>query len=390
MASRPISKANKAWQKWLYISLYSNTTCQSNSLPILSPTYRAINVEVQTSCALYREHSTLHSDLVVLYTKDCLPKQVNTWFHRFMMTSTYKNRAMRDVTFHFHTLWLFTVSEHKTIIYPWAAFGIFGALSGSIMTTNSMPDLASVAARGPQTLLWMWLVVLVFTIANQRLEESVLEDSINKPWRPIPSQRLTISQAQTLLLCAVPTVYFATLHLGAGNQALIGMLLTWMYNDLKGSDQNYVVRNLLNALGLTNWSVGATQVACGTTGHTLNAAGCYWLFIVGLIIFTTLQVQDFRDQAGDLKKGRRTAPLVWGDNFMRWVTALAIIFWSLASPAWWTLGIRGYLMPVAIGGLIARRLLVMRDTRADENTWKLWGLWMASLFVLPLYKNAAA
>lgn len=294
------------------------------------------------------------------------------------------------MAFHVRTLFLFTVSEHKTIVYPWAAFGIFGALSGSAMTTNSAPDLGSIAVRAPQTTLWMWLVILVFTIANQRLEDSILEDSINKPWRPMPTQRLTVPQARTLLLCAIPVVYFATLLLGARDQALMGMLLTWMYNDLKGSDGDYVVRNLINALGLVTWSIGATQVACGTAGHTLNSTGWYWLLTVGLIIFTTLQIQDFRDQAGDRKKGRRTAQIVWGDNLMRWVTASIIVFWSLASPAWWMLGVESYLLPVAIGGLMAGRLLAWRDALTDEKTWKLWGLWMASLFALPLCKSPTA
>ena len=305
--------------------------------------------------------------------------------------SMYKQQTIwRDLIFHAHTLWLFTVSEHKTIVFPWTAFGIFGALSGSAMTTNPTPNLASVALRLPHTLLWMWLVILVFTIANQRLEESVLEDSINKPWRPMPSQRLTVPQARTLLLCIIPAVYLASLYLGARDQVVLGMLLTWMYNDLKGSDEDYIVRNLINSLGLTTWSIGATKVACGAAGHTLNNVGYRWLLMVGLIIFTTLQIQDFRDQEGDSKKGRRTAPLVWGDNVMRWVTASTIVFWSFASPASWKLGIGSYLVPVTIGSLVAGRLLVWRDARTDEKTWKLWALWMASLFVLPLCKNPEA
>lgn len=306
------------------------------------------------------------------------------------MISMYKKPILPAVAFHIRTLCLFTVSEHKTIVYPWTVFGIFGALSGSAITTNSTPDLASIAIRAPQTTLWMWLVILIFTIANQRLEDSILEDSANKPWRPMPTQRLTVPQARTLLLWAIPAVYSATLLLGAKDQALMGMLLTWMYNDLKGSDEDYVVRNLINALGLTIWGIGATNVACGTAGHTLNTTGWHWLLSIGLIIFTTLQIQDFRDQAGDLKKGRRTAPIVWGDSLMRWVTASIIVFWSLASPAWWELGVESYLLPVIVGGLMASRLLAWRDAQADEKTWKLWGLWMASLFALPLCKNPTA
>lgn len=303
---------------------------------------------------------------------------------------TSREAFLNAVAYHARTIWLFTVSEHKTVVYPWTAFGVFGALSGPAMTTNSEPTLLSVAVRIPQVLLWMWLVILVFTVANQRFEESIIEDSFNKPWRPMPSQRLTISQARTLLLCAVPAVYLTTLYIGAREEALTGMMLTWMYNDLKGSDVDYVVRNLINALGLTCWSMGATQVACGSStgaGHALSATGYRWLLLVALIIFTTLQVMDFRDQEGDAKKGRRTAQLVLGDTPVRWVTALAIIFWSLAAPAWWNLGSGSYIMPMAVGGLVAGRLLVWRDVRADEKTWKLWALWMTTLFLLPLCKD---
>ena len=203
----------------------------------------------------------------------------------------------------------------------------------------------------------------------------------------MPSKRLSVSQARTLLVGAIPLVYLTALKLGAHEPALRGMVLTWIYNDLKGSDENPFIRNLVNAFGLTMWSIGTTQVACGSDGHTLSDLGQRWLYIVSLVIFTTLQIQDFRDQAGDRKKARRTAPLIYGDGVMRWVTASIIIFWSLALPTWWALGYEGYLLPTAFGGLIAYRLLRWRDRVADEKAWKMWALWMTSLFALPLHKS---
>lgn len=80
-----------------------------------------------------------------------------------------------------HTLWLFTVSDHKTIVLPWSAFGVLSALSGPAVTTNQEPALADILRQAPAVVLWTWLNILVFTVANQRLPESVIEDQLNKP-----------------------------------------------------------------------------------------------------------------------------------------------------------------------------------------------------------------
>ena len=275
----------------------------------------------------------------------------------------------------------------RTLIIPWTAFAIIGALSGPAMTTNSSPDFFSIATRAPLVVFWISLNLLVFTIANQRPEASVLEDSLNKPKRPLPSQRIAVSQTRQFLVYLIPIAYMIAARLSTGDEALVSMLLTWMYSDLKGSDENWIIRNAMSALGLTVWSIGATKIACGAPDHTLNAFGYKWLFLVGVIVFTTVQLSDFRDQDGDAQEGRKTAPIVWGDDLMRQVTASIIVFWSYTAPAFWSLGFKGYLAPMFIGGLIAGTLLLHRDPVADENTWKLWGLWMVSLFVLPFFNN---
>ncbi|MCJ1464892.1 hypothetical protein MMC07_003507 [Pseudocyphellaria aurata] len=232
--------------------------------------------------------------------------------------------------FHLCTLWLFTVSEHQTIVFPWTAFGLFGALSGWALTTNQTPDFWVIMARLPSALLWMWWHILVFTVANQRLPSSVIEDSINKAWRPLPSGRITGVQARRLLLVIVPATFVLTDFLGAAEFSRLSLLLTWLYNDLEGADENYIIRNLINSLGLVCWSAGTTMVACGKDQHQLNAMGYHWLKIEAAIVFTTLQVQDLRDQKGDRARGRRTAPIALGDVVTRWTIAVPVLCWSFA------------------------------------------------------------
>jgi hypothetical protein len=48
------------------------------------------------------------------------------------------------------------------------------------------------------------------------------------------------------------------------------MILTWVYNDLGAGDENFLLRHINNALGFVSFGAGASQVACGFPGYTLN------------------------------------------------------------------------------------------------------------------------
>lgn len=197
--------------------------------------------------------------------------------------------------------------------------GIASALAGNLLTTNAAPGLATVLARTPQIVLWNWLNLLLFDVNNQCQAKSVLEDSVNKPWRAIPSQRLTAQQARRLLLIIIPTVFLATRYLGGTREAVALMVMTWMYNDLGGADDNFIIRNSLNALGYMCYSSGSMIVATGYGQHHLNKTADVWLTMIGAIIFTTLQMQDMPDVKGDAARRRRTIPLVYGDLLMHCV-----------------------------------------------------------------------
>ena len=188
--------------------------------------------------------------------------------------------------FNLHTIWLFTLNDLKSIVCPETAFAFFSALSGRGLTTNATPCLSEILGRLPQIIVWNWANLLLFDVANQRLPQSILEDTINKPWRPMPSKRLTDHEARRFLLVLVPTVFLVSTYLGGLFESLAMMSLTWMYNDLGGADENYIVRNLINACGFVCYSSGATIVAAGYGQHELNQKACIWLAIVGAIVFS--------------------------------------------------------------------------------------------------------
>jgi 4-hydroxybenzoate polyprenyltransferase len=165
------------------------------------------------------------------------------------------------------------------------------------------------------------------------------------------------------------------------------MVLTWLYNDLGAADENFLIRHINNAFGFVTFGAGASQVACGFPHHTLNSTAYIWLGVIAAVITCTIQFQDMEDQEGDRLRDRRTLPIVLGDVLTRRLNALVIIAFSLIAPAFWRLGIIGYLVPVILGLVIAGRTLVLKSLSADKQTFKLWCLWLVTLYLLPLAKG---
>lgn len=299
-------------------------------------------------------------------------------------------RKKKTIAYHLYTIWLFTSSDIKSVIIPETALGLASALSGNLLTTNPTPNLLTVLARTPQIVLWNWLNLLLFDVDNQFQPNSILEDSVNKPWRAIPSHRLAAAQARHLLLVIIPVVFLATLHLGGTREAVTLMIMTWMYNDLGGADIDVVIRNLLNGLGYMCYGSGSMVVAAGFGHHRLNETANSWLMINGAIIFTTLQMQDMPDVKGDAARNRKTIPLVYGDAVARYSIVVPVLAWSVICPAFWGMGPHGYIAPVFVGAWLAFRLLVFRSVAADGETWKVWCLWMMTIYLLPLCKEYSA
>lgn len=264
---------------------------------------------------------------------------------------------------------------------------MFNALAGDLLTTNSTPRLTTILGRLPQVVLWNWFNLLVFNLANQRLSTSVLEDSVNKPWRPLPSKRISGDEARRLLLTLIPCGLVLSLFIGGLKETVAMLILTWMYNDLGGADENYFLRNLINACGFICHGSGATIIAAGYRDHELQGNAYTWLSMIGGVILTTLQVQDIPDMAGDAARGRRTFPLVHGEWIGRCSVAIPVLIWTFVCPAFWQLGYVGHALPVAAGSLVVFRILTKKSVSADETTYKIWCCWLTIVYVLPLCKN---
>ncbi|KAK7993056.1 UbiA prenyltransferase [Apiospora saccharicola] len=324
-------------------------------------------------------------------------------------------------------LWLITCDDFATFVLPNTAFGTFGALSSSLLTTVPPSSSSSssssststddyrrlVLLRLPATILFNWSNLLIFDLANQRLPDSVAEDALNKPWRPIPRGLLTSTQMRRCMLLAIPLVLGVNhfwLHVGTETSLLF--VLTWLYNDLQGGDESWVLRNVIIAAAFGVYNLGSLKVAGGVgvdgsagtgtgtgtrTGTTkMTPLGVAWVVVISGVILATMQVQDLKDVAGDRSRGRLTAPLVLGDRLARWTIALPVLFWSVVCSLIW--GPRLWGLPtVTLGILVAYRCVTPSSPSPspsegqgdntkrlrDRRTWQLWAFWTATLYALP-------
>jgi hypothetical protein len=101
---------------------------------------------------------------------------------------------------HMKLFWLFNFSDLKIIVIPSTVFGLANAAAAEQFGFEQAPSAFLLLRQTFPTLFWVWLTLLPFAIKNQRTPAAITEDSINKPWRPLLSKRMTPSQAKAWML----------------------------------------------------------------------------------------------------------------------------------------------------------------------------------------------
>ncbi|KAL8728063.1 MAG: hypothetical protein Q9166_005663 [cf. Caloplaca sp. 2 TL-2023] len=291
----------------------------------------------------------------------------------------------RTLAFHGYSIWLFTVSDLKTILGPSLIFGTSNALAVANYDLG-IPILRNgleIGLRTPLVVLWIWINLLPFTINNQTAADAIEEDRINKPWRTLPTGRMTPSQAKCLMLALYPLALVTTFLTGGLRQSIGLVFFGIWYNNFAGGDGSCLVRNMINAYGYVCFTSGAMEVAIGAA---LPLEMRLWqrFGIIAGIVFSTVHLQDMYDQKGDRIKGRRTVPLVVGDGRARWSIGLAMIFWGYVCPVYWRAGILVATSSIVLASTVAARGLLLRSVDSDRLTFKLWNAWMTLVFVMPL------
>jgi 1,4-dihydroxy-2-naphthoate octaprenyltransferase len=143
-----------------------------------------------------------------------------------------------------------------------------------------------------------------------------------------------------------------------------------MYNDLGGSDGHFVVRNLVIGAAYMVYGSGALWIALETKtseAYTMSTTGYAWSLVIGVVIFTTMQFQDLKDQ-GDRSRNRHIAPMVLGHETARWTVAIPVVLWSVFCSMFWNFEIWISATLLTLGLVVAVRVVCLRCVSDDKKT----------------------
>lgn len=287
-------------------------------------------------------------------------------------------------------IWTFTKNDLFTFSLQCVFFGVALSFAKDARTAPDPPTFNQVLSRLPGSCLIQFMSQLLTNLDNQREPASVIEDRINKPWRPIPSGMITPDQTRRLLLCLVPVYLALGYALGVWNMALVVVTINFIYNDLGGSGE-LLVRDVVLGIAYIIHQMGALQITLGSgeyrtdmAGDLVSPRGYAWAAMSGLLVVTTIPIQDIKDQEGDRQRAnRKTMPLVIGETATRYYLAVMIPFWAVVGTVFWGTPV-WYAVPlVAYGLYISWRLLAMRNPVDDEASWRNWTRWQLLAYALP-------
>ncbi|KAJ2927761.1 hypothetical protein H1R20_g9331, partial [Candolleomyces eurysporus] len=291
------------------------------------------------------------------------------------------NKVLQSVVYHSWTLALFTWSDIKTTLIPVSVFGL-----GTAPVCPSTPISSSLKA-----VLWLWSILLQFNLNNQTASPG--EDAKNKPWRPIPSGRISLRNA--IILRWISVAYCCILSLYLRTTTLIPSILftclVVLYNFF-GWDENGFIKNLMNGFGYSAMALGTVLAAeCSSPSESItevfNFAKYTELIVFFLILVTTIHAQDFQDIEGDRETGRNTLPMMF--------PVLSRVTMLLFLPLWTTLVANFCNPPIWLGTLylalsliVGVRFFVYRRSQDDEWTYFAYNIWLSfTILHLCLYKT---
>ncbi|KAJ7146034.1 UbiA prenyltransferase family-domain-containing protein [Mycena epipterygia] len=269
---------------------------------------------------------------------------------------------------HLHTAILFTWTDYKTIFIPVTAFA---CAAGPLYSLSNLL----------QTWVWIWMHLLLCNVSNQARSKD--EDLINRPWRPIPAGRLTESQAVSLRWAtAVVCVLWSAVYGWDQVMTSLGLLLTTYIYDEGGASKHVIGKNFCNIGGYVAFEIGATKIIASQ--RNLDPISLTAVLISGILIFTTIQAQDFPDVEGDAALGRITFP-IYAPEFSRTATLGALAGWSMFLSWYWSLGPISSVTFMLLGLYSGTRYYLWRKVSDDKRSYLVFSVWLTLAHILPLH-----
>ncbi|KAJ8594718.1 hypothetical protein M405DRAFT_808498 [Rhizopogon salebrosus TDB-379] len=291
-------------------------------------------------------------------------ENISKYLRNTMLGST--SSTLRSLLHHFESAWLFTSSDFKTIIAPVMVFAVV-----------SSPRHTSLGL--PCSLCWLWFHLLQINLANQAY--SVEEDNLNKPWRPVPSGRISIMAChawrwRVVVFCLCLSFLFSFKVLVTSATFAVLVIL----HDDFGLSGHPILKILCNVGGYASFELGSTLILSG--GSSLDTTCITALSCSALVVLMTILAQDFADVNGDRKLGRRTLPMVAPKGSRIYMLAVFPVL-SLGLGSIWSLGPLCTLFFVSIGFGVGLRYFLLRSEVCDQSSFILYNMWLLGVHLLP-------
>ena len=219
--------------------------------------------------------------------KACLHNAGQFLHHPLPRLSYWCTSKVSSFYFHLETLYLFTRSDFKTIIAPvvsiissitlpyehgliLASPYLFSYSSPWVPLHLSLSHAYLTSCSGYGSTCWklapptsIWLHTRIVSSSTHRSFMSRFFNwstlGLNKPWRPIPSGRISIRAAKMLSLALVPTCFAVSMLYDVLGFSVLFILASCVYNE-GGLHSTWVAKQFLNALGYGSLELGATAI----------------------------------------------------------------------------------------------------------------------------------
>ena len=109
------------------------------------------------------------------------------------------------------------------------------------------------------------------------------------------------------------------------------------------------------------------------TNRAMDSVSVAAVIVSGILIFTTIQAQDFPDVEGDKALGRMTFP-IYAPEFSRAFTFFAIVAWSMFLSWFWGVGPVSAAFLVIFGTYVGIRYYHRRTLEADKTSYLIYNV----------------
>ncbi|KAF8992232.1 UbiA prenyltransferase family [Cyathus striatus] len=263
---------------------------------------------------------------------------------------SFITHILREVDIFFDFTW----RDWSTTLIPGTIFAV-GAMRGLPIPTMLKNYLFMI--------WWMSNFVYFFTLSNQIV--GVVEDSVDKKDRPIPSGKVTLAGAKIRWIFVFSSFLLTAIH----EPYMLPETLAWVFTtallNITPVGKHWFVKNNIGMPLGTLSLLSASWKAIAP--HTPRSQ--IWVYGVAAWIGFMMHIQDLRDIKGDTICGRKTMCIVLGDWETRLLTSfvftpLSMYFLHLAhivELAPWTLS--------TAHAFVAYRVLQARGSHYDHKTY---------------------